>query len=113
MDHFVLTPYQRAFVRAAKSAERLVMYKGLHDLIGILADQGPMSAGQVGYALWANRATVCKCENAQATMYCRPAGRLLHRARRQGLVRYEDRGRRRVWMMRKANDLSEGSDEGM
>ena len=72
-------------------------------LVNVLAEWGPMSAGQVGYALWAGPAMVCKCENAQATMYCRPAGRLLHRAWRLGLVRYEDRDRRRVWMLRGCN----------
>jgi hypothetical protein len=71
----------------------------LERLIFVLATGGPQSAGQVGYALWASRAMVCKCENAQATMYCRPAGRLLHRALGLGLVRYQDIGRRKVWRL--------------
>jgi hypothetical protein len=77
-------------------------------LVGILSAKGPMTAGKVGSELWATRGTACKCENAQATMFCRPAGRLLHRAQRLGLVRCEDRGRVRLWHVRNANARNQG-----
>jgi hypothetical protein len=72
-------------------------------LVGILTAKGPMTAGQIGSEMWATLGTACKCENAQATMFCRPAGNLLHRARRLGLVRYRDHGRVRLWSICNAN----------
>lgn len=69
----------------------------LMHLVCVLASQGPMTAGALGFELWARKAHHCKDENAQATMFCRPAGALLHQAHRAGLVRYEDRGKIRVW----------------
>ena len=69
----------------------------LQILVDLLIAKGPMRAGDVGYELWARPATACKCEHAQATMYCRPAGKLLKRAQKQGLVWCEERGRYRLW----------------
>jgi hypothetical protein len=76
------------------------IYKALIDL---LTNEGPMRAGAIGYALWAQPVTACKCENTQATMYCRAAGQLLKRAQEQGLVWCEERGCYRLWHVRELN----------
>jgi hypothetical protein len=70
--------------------------------VGILAEDGPMTAGQLGLRLWWRRSLLIVPDNKAATMFCRPAGRLLWRAFRQGLVRYEEKhgGRIRLWLAR-------------
>lgn len=92
--------------------ERSGIGSTLDRLVGILAAKGPITAGTVGYEMWARPGTACKCENAQRTMYCRPAGKLLRRAQRLGLVRCEDRGRVRLWHIRTANAGSHRQEEG-
>jgi len=75
-------------------------------IVGILSQKGPMTAGQVGLELWWRDGLVTKPENQTATMFCRPAGRLLHRARREGLVKYRDHGRVRLWSLNASAVLS-------
>ena len=55
-------------------------------LVRLLMDRGPMTAGTLGFELWGTKAQACKTENAQATMFCRPAGALLLRAKAHDLV---------------------------
>jgi len=70
----------------------------LERLVRILSEKGPMRAGDLGFEMWGSRATCCKCENAQATMYIRPATKLLYRAEALGLVRWREHGpRSRMW----------------
>ena len=58
----------------------------LSHLVRLLLDRGPMTAGTLGFELWGTKAQACKTENAQATMFCRPAGALLARAKALDLV---------------------------
>jgi hypothetical protein len=69
----------------------------LERLVRILADRGPMRAGQLGQEMWGRPGDVIRPENNALTMHCRSAGKLLRQAERAGLVRCEDRGRYRMW----------------
>ena len=69
-------------------------------LVRILAEKGPMRAGELGVEVWASEATIKgKPENNLLTMYCRPATKLLYRAEKLGLVRWRKQagGRYRLW----------------
>ena len=69
----------------------------LQRLVRILADCGPMRAGQVGQEMWCRPGDVIRPENNALTMHCRAAGRMLRRAENLRLVRCEDRGQYRLW----------------
>ena len=69
----------------------------LERLVRILADRGPMRAGQVGQEMWCRPGDVIRPENNALTMHCRAAGRMLRRAEGLRLVRCEDRGQYRLW----------------
>jgi len=69
----------------------------IHSLVRILSEQGPMRAGDLGFELWGTKAQRCKCENLQATMFIRPATRMLYRAQSAGLVRWREHGKSRLW----------------
>jgi hypothetical protein len=69
-------------------------------LVRILAEKGPLRAGELGVEVWASEATIKgKPENNLLTMYCRPATKLLYRAEKLGLVRWREQagGRYRLW----------------
>ena len=67
-------------------------------LVRLLSEKGPMRAGDLGFEMWGTKATRCKCENSQATMYIRPATKMLYRAEALGLVRWREHGNRsRMW----------------
>jgi len=67
-------------------------------LVRILSEKGPMRAGDLGFEIWGTKAQRCKCENVQATMFIRPATKLLYRAESLGLVRWrEEHGKYRIW----------------
>jgi hypothetical protein len=69
-------------------------------LVGVLAQKGPMRAGELGVEAWATKATIMgKPENTLVTMYCRPATKLLYQAEKLGLVGWRDQagGRYRLW----------------
>lgn len=59
-----------------------------HKALGIMSryERG-MTAGMLGEALWTvgDNSHLCR-DNAQATKYCRPAGAILRRLERNGLV---------------------------
>ena len=63
----------------------------------ILRSRGPMTASQLGIALWWRDGIAARPENVAATMFCRPAGALLRRMLKDGLVRLDDRGKVRMW----------------
>ena len=69
----------------------------LHSLVRILSEKGPMRAGDLGFEMWGTKAQRCKCENAQATMFIRPATKMLYRAQALGLVRWREHGKSRLW----------------
>ena len=56
-----------------------------------------MKAGELGFVLWAKPWHSCKDENQQTTMFCRPAGKLLSKLRRDGLVDFHHKGRNKYW----------------
>ena len=67
-------------------------------MVAILASKGPMRAGMLGAELWVSRNIIMgKPENQLLTMYARPAGRLLARARKLHLVHCVDHGKYRLW----------------
>ena len=68
----------------------------LKRLVGIVTAHDGILAGALGYELWGT--SPCGMdENTAATMYCRPAGKLLKKARALGLVRDIQKGPRRLW----------------
>jgi len=69
----------------------------LDSLVRILSEKGPMRAGDLGFEIWGTRAQQCKCENLQATMFIRPATKMLYRAESLGLVRWREHGKSRLW----------------
>jgi hypothetical protein len=69
----------------------------MHRLVRILTERGPMRAGEAGFELW-GKGKQGKCENIQATMYVRPATKLLYRAQGLGLVGWRVCGKNsRIW----------------
>ena len=81
----------KEFQRASVAVQRLVR---------ILADKGPMRAGELGVEAWASDGIIKgKPENNLLTMYCRPATKLLYQAEKLGLVRWREQadGRYRLW----------------
>ena len=73
----------------------------LERLVRTLSEKGPMRAGDLGFEVWGSRGARCKCENVQATMYVRPATKMLYRAEKLGLVKWRESGKSRLWY---AND---------
>jgi hypothetical protein len=71
----------------------------LNRAICVLADRGPMTAGQVGLELWWRDSMVVRPGNTIATMFCRSAGKLLRRAEAAGLVRcqFDPYRRKAMW----------------
>jgi len=77
----------------------------LDSLVRILSEKGPMRAGELGFEMWGTKAQRCKCENAQATMYIRPATKMLYRAQSLGLVSWRENGKSsRLWHANAANE---------
>ena len=77
-------------------------------MVSLLAEKGPMRAGDLGFEMWGQRADRCRCENIQTTMFVRTATRMLYAAERLGLVRWRQHGRSRVWQ---ANAALSGAKE--
>lgn len=81
-----------------KKQRKAAISSAVGRLVRILAEKGPMRAGDLGFEMWGTKATCCKCENAQVTMYIRPATKMLYRARALGLVHSREEGiRSRIW----------------
>jgi acyl-coenzyme A synthetase/AMP-(fatty) acid ligase len=71
--------------------------ESIKKLVCILAERGPMRAGQLGMEMWGRDADIVRPENNALTMHCRAAGKLLARAEREGLVRSYQRGPAKLW----------------
>jgi hypothetical protein len=80
-------------------------------IVQILSVRGPMTAGKLGLALWWRKGLMNRPENVNATMFCRPAGALLRRAQRAGLVRCDRRGSIMVWYANARLDFQKESAE--
>lgn len=76
-------------------------------MVAVVARYNGIPAGKAGFELWSRPATGCRPENVCATMYCRPAGRLLAKAQRMGLVRHEQHGPAKLWYANKEVDHDE------
>ena len=84
----------------------------LQRIVRILSEKGPMRAGDLGFEMWGTKATCCKCENAQATMFIRPATKMLYRAEALGLVRWREHGgRSRMWYANATGERPETRSE--
>lgn len=72
-------------------------------VVGLLRSRGPMLAGEIGAELWLPHGL--RYADDASRRYCRAAGVILKRAQALGLVRDEQRGRRRLWIAREANSV--------
>lgn len=73
------------------------MTDSLRALVRVVSRHPRITAGNAGFELWSKPADVCRPENNCSTMFCRPAGKLLAKAERMGLVRHEQHGKTKVW----------------
>ena len=80
--------------------ERETPEDNLQRVVDILAHHGGMLAGALGYELW-GRVPCGRTDNTAATMYCRPAGKLLKCAKALGLVRDVQKGPQHLWYANK------------
>ena len=81
-------------------------------LVRILAEKGPMRAGELGIEAWASDSSIKGMpENNLLTMYCRPATKLLYQAEKLGLVRWREQagGRYRLWYANAGLDRQKGA----
>lgn len=81
-------------------------------LVRVLKSKGPLRTGDVGFELWSVPACAGHDENIQSTMFVRPASKLLGRAEKLGLVRWQQHGKSRVWSAQPNARVSESSAEG-
>ena len=89
----------------------------LDRLVRIVSRYKGITAGKVGAELWWRDCDIIRPENTCYTMHCRAAGKLLERARRLGLVRYEQHGPAKLWYATQAQPAdrlppSAGQGEG-
>lgn len=58
-------------------------------------------AGDLGFEVWGKKSDLCRPENAQATMFCRPAGKVLKGLMGKSLVRVreDNLSRLRLWRL--------------
>jgi hypothetical protein len=63
-----------------------------------LETAGPATAGELGYCMWGSFPREQRRHgNAGATMYCRPAGKILSRLSSKAMVYQRPYGRRLLW----------------